>query len=148
MHKLHRALSEVSTRLKETSADMEKLTVLSSRHNHEEVCGKTSLVADHAYCFDDTIVLSSHDAQASRLDVLRVDQMNLSHVTSFDAKGEVTCLGLFKTSLETCIAVGSVGDGMPYLTIYSLDGRELCSKAPQPYLGRFSISMAETRRLC
>ncbi|RBR22795.1 uncharacterized protein FIESC28_04358 [Fusarium coffeatum] len=84
--------------------------------------------------YDQPVLLSSHDSQASRLDVLRVDQMNLSHVTSFDAKGEVTCLGLFKTSLKICIAVGSVGDGMPYLTIYSLDGRELCSKAPQPHL--------------
>ncbi|KAL4726831.1 hypothetical protein ACLX1H_005721 [Fusarium chlamydosporum] len=60
--------------------------------------------------------------------------MNLLHKTSFDAKGEITCLGLFKKSPETYIVAGSVKDGMPYLTMYSLDGHEVSSKAPQPNL--------------
>ncbi|KAL6920788.1 hypothetical protein FSST1_004814 [Fusarium sambucinum] len=106
----------------------------SSRHSHDEVCGKTSIVADHASCLEDMIVLSSHDAHGSRLDVLRVDEMNLLHSTSFDAKGEITCLGLFKKSPETYIVAGSAKDGMPYLTIYSLDGQEMSSKTPCPNL--------------
>jgi hypothetical protein len=65
--------------------------------------------------------------------------MNLLHSTSFDSKGEITCLGLFKKSLETYIVAGSVKDSMPYLTIYSLDGREMSSKDPQPHLGELDI---------
>ncbi|CAF3504022.1 unnamed protein product [Fusarium graminearum] len=104
----------------------------SSRHSHDEACGKTSLVADHASCFDDVIVLSSHGSHGSRIDVLRVDEMNLLHSTSFDAKGEITCLGLFKKSLETYIVAGSVKDSVPCMTIYSLEGREISSKVPRP----------------
>lgn len=104
------------------------------------------MIADHACCFNDTIILSSNDANGSRLDVLQVDEMNLLHKTSFDAKGEITCLGLFKKSPETYIVAGSVKDGMPYLTMYSLDGHEVSSKAPQPNLGKFAIRPIETIR--
>ncbi|KAF4340341.1 putative FUN12-general translation factor eIF2 [Fusarium beomiforme] len=106
----------------------------SSRHNHDEACGKPTLLAEHACCIDDIVVLSSNGANASRLDVLRVDQMNLSHSISIDAKGEVTCLGLFQTSSQTYIAAGSVMDGLPCLTIYTMDGIEVSSKVIQPQL--------------
>ncbi|KAM0557953.1 hypothetical protein ACHAPJ_005117 [Fusarium lateritium] len=104
----------------------------SSRHIHADVCGKTSLIAENACCMGDTVVVSSHDAQASRLDILRLDQMNLSYMGSIDAKGEITCLGLFNKSSSTYIIAGSVENGIPCLTLYSLDGREVSSKVTQP----------------
>ncbi|KAK2678124.1 Cleavage/polyadenylation specificity factor, A subunit, N-terminal [Fusarium oxysporum f. sp. vasinfectum] len=106
----------------------------SSRHNHGEVCGKSSLLAEHACCTDDIVVISSHGANASQLDVLLVDQMNLTHSTSIDAKGEITCIGLFKASAQTYIIAGSVTEGLPLLTIYSLAGLEISSNVTQPDL--------------
>ncbi|KAH7178438.1 mono-functional DNA-alkylating methyl methanesulfonate N-term-domain-containing protein [Fusarium sp. MPI-SDFR-AT-0072] len=106
----------------------------SSRHNHGEVCGKSSLLAEHACCTDGIVVISSHGANASQLDVLLVDQMNLTHSTSIDAKGEITCIGLFKTSAQTYIIAGSVTEGLPLLTIYSLAGLEISSNITQPDL--------------
>ncbi|KAL9572739.1 hypothetical protein ACKAV7_003138 [Fusarium commune] len=105
-----------------------------SRHNHGEVCGKSSLLAEHACCTDGIVVISSHGANASQLDVLLVDQMNLTHSTSIDAKGEITCIGLFKTSAQTYIIAGSVTEGLPLLTIYSLAGLEISSNITQPDL--------------
>ena len=87
----------------------------------------------------DTVVVSSHDAQASRLDILRLDQMNLSYMGSIDAKGEITCLGLFNKSSSTYIIAGSVENGIPCLTLYSLDGREVSSKVTQPRPGKFAM---------
>jgi hypothetical protein len=111
----------------------------SSRHNHGEVCGKSSLLAEHACCIDDIVVLSSHGANASQIDVLLVDQMDLTHSTSIDVKGEITCIGLFKTSAQTYIVAGSVTEGLPRLTIYSLDGLEVSSKITQPQLGKSDV---------
>lgn len=111
----------------------------SSRHNHGEVCGKPSLLAEHACCTDDIVVISSHGANASQLDVLLVDQMNLTHSTSIDAKGEITCIGLFKASAQTYIIAGSVTEGLPLLTIYSLAGLEISSNVTQPDLGKSDV---------
>ncbi|SCO23421.1 probable FUN12-general translation factor eIF2 homolog [Fusarium fujikuroi] len=105
-----------------------------SRYNHGEVCGNPLLLAEHACCTDDIVVISSNGASASQLDVLLVDQMNLKHSTSINAKGEITCIGLFKTSAQTYIIAGSVTEGLPLLTIYSLAGLEISSNAPQPDL--------------
>ncbi|KAF5971666.1 putative FUN12-general translation factor eIF2 [Fusarium bulbicola] len=49
-------------------------------------------------------------------------------------QGEITCIGLFKTSVQTYIVAGSVTEGLPLLTIYSLAGLEISSNAPQPDL--------------
>ncbi|KAM0438853.1 hypothetical protein ACHAPT_001614 [Fusarium lateritium] len=82
----------------------------SSRHPHGNICGLDSLIADNACCENDIIVISSHNGQRSRLDVLRIDQMNVSRAASFDTTGEVTCLSLFTVSGNTYIVAGSVID--------------------------------------
>lgn len=97
------------------------------------------MLAEHACCTDDIVVISSNGASASQLDVLLVDQMNLKHSTSIKAKGEITCIGLFKTSAHTYIIAGSVTEGLPLLTIYSLAGLEISSNAPQPDLGKSDV---------
>jgi hypothetical protein len=117
----------------------------SSRHNHDVVCGMPSFVAEHACCLDDTVVLSSHGANASRLDVLRIDQMNLLHANSIDVKGEVTCLSLFRKFPHIYIVAGSIEEGIPRLIIYSLDGLELSNHATQLHLGEFGIPILEAK---
>ncbi|KAJ4193419.1 hypothetical protein NW755_003411 [Fusarium falciforme] len=99
----------------------------SSRHTHGDVCGLDSLVADNACCENDIVVISSHNGQASRLDVLRIDQMNVTKVASVDTAGEVTCLSLFTLLGDTYIVVGSVIDGTPWIFNYTLDGQEVRS---------------------
>jgi hypothetical protein len=94
---------------------------------------------------EDTVVLSSHGGNASRLDVLRIDQMNLSHAHSIDVEGEVTCLSLFRKFSHTYIVAGSIEDGIPRLNMYSLDGLELSNHATQLHPGEFGILTLEAK---
>ncbi|RSM08014.1 hypothetical protein CDV31_008317 [Fusarium ambrosium] len=105
----------------------------SSRHTHGDACGLDSLIADNACYENDIVVISSHNGQGSRLDVLRIDQMNVTRVATVNTAGEVTCVSLFTLSGETCIVVGSVIDGTPWIFNYTLDGQEIRSHSMEPH---------------
>lgn len=103
---------------------------------HDELCAEDAMVVEHAHSKDDLVIMSSRN-QASRLHLLRIEQMNVSHVKLWEAKGEVTCLSVFSILNDYYIATGSITDGTIWLTIYSLNGKEVTGKALEADLGTF-----------
>ena len=95
----------------------------SSRHYIGDVIDVQDAVAEKAFCLDDTVVISVQGAHEAQLHVLRIEQMAVTLGTSWIIPGEISCLSQFHLCNKICVAVGSMVDGGPMLSIYySLNG--------------------------
>lgn len=94
----------------------------SSRHYIGDVIDVQDAVAEKAFCLDDMVVISVQGAHEAQLHVLRIEQMAVTLGTTWTIPGEISCLSQFHLCKKICVAVGSMVDGGPMLSIYSLNG--------------------------
>lgn len=74
---------------------------------------------------DDCVVLSANRGLTSTVYVLRIDQMHVAKVSSWEVQGEVTCLSMFKNGQTHCIVVGTELNASPNVLIFAVDHRLL-----------------------
>lgn len=90
------------------------------------------MIIEHAHSKDDYIIMASSGKQTSILHLLRIEQMKISLVKSWDARGEANCLNVFVALGDHFFAVGSTLDGPMWLTVYSTTGDEVNGFEVQP----------------
>ncbi|KAF7560773.1 hypothetical protein G7046_g3376 [Stylonectria norvegica] len=96
----------------------------SARHSYDDTFGVSNMVAEHAFTLDGFVVVSTHEGDTSRIHILKIDQMNISHFRSWDSRGEVTCLCLFESRGSLAVVVGSTVNGLQWVSLYTTEGRE------------------------
>lgn len=82
------------------------------------------------------MVLAAHDGEASQVHVLQVDQMEISHISSWASRGEVTSLSVFRVHDSTFVVVASVMDTTTWISVYSSHGKEIAATRIDP-LGKY-----------
>ena len=85
-------------------------------------------MAEKAFCLDDLVVISVQGAHEAQLCVLCIEQMDVTLGNTWTILGEISCLSQFRYCDKTCVAVGSMADEGPVLSIYSLDGELVVSR--------------------
>lgn len=100
-----------------------RLTVsVSSRHYLRDVINAQDAVAEKAFCMDDRIAISVQSTHEAHLYVLCIEQMDIKLSNTWNIPGEISCLSQFRFDDKAYVAVGSMVDQGPLLSIYSLDG--------------------------
>ncbi|KAK5998199.1 hypothetical protein PT974_00571 [Cladobotryum mycophilum] len=114
-------VSETIIQVTETSISLIGSTE-SSRCFLEEALDVAGVTAENAFCLANIVTLSTHTGQQSRLHVMRAEGAKFSNLSSWDAKGEVTCISIFTVSTNHFIVAASMHDCIPWISIYSLTG--------------------------
>lgn len=112
---------------------------VSSRCLIAEALGIANVTAESAFCIGHIAVFSTHTNQVSRLHVMRAQGIEFSLISSWDARGEVTCVSIFTISSGTFVVATSMCDGVPWLSIYSTTGEPIVAKAITTNHGMFAI---------
>lgn len=88
------------------------------------------IVADNAFCSDDSIVISAQHADETQLHILRIEEMGITLNNSWTIAGEISCISQLQFFGKTYVAVGSAVDAVdgPQLSVYSTDGRLVTSQ--------------------
>lgn len=110
--------------------------VQSSLHSLESRLGIAGIRAENAFCASDVIVLSTHNDGQSQLHTMHIEGLDIKDVNSWDIAGEVTCVSLFTISDDCCVITGSVVDGAPWISVYTLDGKAIVTEAVDKISGK------------
>lgn len=86
-------------------------------------------VAGSACCADDTIILSTDGEQNSRLHTLLAAPVGVQRGSTWETKGDVTCVSLSLGSESRFVLAGSVVDGTPWISVFSLTGETIAAQA-------------------
>ncbi|KJZ78093.1 hypothetical protein HIM_02730 [Hirsutella minnesotensis 3608] len=107
-------------------------TAMGLRHSYtsfDRLLGVDNATAGNACCADDVIILSTHTGKHSRLHSLRVTEEGADQQTTWNVEGDVTCLALFDDDAAKFVLVGSVFKGQPWISVYSLYGELIITRA-------------------
>jgi hypothetical protein len=80
-------------------------------------------LAQKAFFIGGIIVISVQSGQRSYICILRVDQMNVGLVSSWEMEDDINCLTIVQPAATPFVISGSFASENPYISIYSLDAK-------------------------
>ncbi|QUC16709.1 uncharacterized protein UV8b_00950 [Ustilaginoidea virens] len=129
---LHAGQTQSGTIIQVTESSISLISSSEVSHQPlESILGVRGVNAEHAFCGDHVIALSTHDSVKFQLHTVRIKNMNATLISSWDVVGEVTCVLFFSAIGDEFVAVGSAADGVSWISIYSLNGKVVVTKALQ-----------------
>ncbi|KYK59685.1 thermotolerance protein [Drechmeria coniospora] len=98
-----------------------------TRVSFEELLGPDVGTVDNAFVADDTVVISSHGRRGSQLHTFSL-AVKFNRDSTWDVQGETTCVSLLTVSNRFFVVAGSMLDGNPWLSVYTLNGSVIASQ--------------------
>ncbi|KEY70872.1 hypothetical protein S7711_00718 [Stachybotrys chartarum IBT 7711] len=121
-------MAQLVVQITETSVTLVTPTQ-SSRFLLQELLEPGHDLAQDAFCKDNIIVMSSISGGLYHLHTLEIDQMKVSRKHSWDVEGEVTCISLFTLDQNQRVVASSMVNGMPRVSVYTLEGSVIQSES-------------------
>lgn len=124
----HRAQSGLILQVTESSIALIS-ACRTSLYYMADILGIPGIRAENAVCTDDAVVVSTHKDGSSQLHTMRIDEMDIRTVGSWDLAGEVTCLSIFQLSGSFFVLTGSVVNSASWISVYAMNGEAIVSEA-------------------
>ncbi|KAJ3482114.1 hypothetical protein NLG97_g7654 [Lecanicillium saksenae] len=98
-----------------------------SQTSFDELLGIPGIRIDKAYSLMDATILSAQERDRAKLFVVKQQGAIFSLATQWEKDGEVTAVILFRVLGKHLVAVASISEGQPSISIYLLSGDQIAS---------------------